>query len=65
MNVTLLAASALLVQSGALLVFFNFFAIANPRLHRTSRPPIYFNNTGGTSMEVMTSILPLKRLTDH
>jgi hypothetical protein len=27
MNVTLLAACALLVQSGALLVFFNFFAI--------------------------------------
>jgi hypothetical protein len=65
MNVELLAGSALLVQSGALLVsqigFNNFFA----SLQCTIRQPSYFNNTGGTSKGIMVSILPLKRLTDY
>ncbi len=73
MNEELLAGSALLVQSGVLLVshigFINFFAIvqckASPSLQCTSRPPSYFNNTGGTSKGIMVSILPLKRLTDY
>jgi hypothetical protein len=74
MNEELLATSALFVQSGAILVshngFINFFAIVQceanpPSLQCISRPPSYFNNTGGTSKGIMTSILPLKRPTDY
>jgi hypothetical protein len=38
---------------------------ANPSLQCTSRPPSYFNNTGATTMGIITSILALKRLTDY
>jgi hypothetical protein len=74
MNEELLAAIVSnLYLSGALLVshngFINFFAIvkclANPSLQCTSRPPSYFNNTGGISKGIMTSILPLKMPTDY
>jgi hypothetical protein len=70
MNVKLLAASALLVQNGALLVshncFINFFAMrdnlgvkkGNCPMSRqpksaASRPPSYFNSTGGTSKGIV------------
>jgi hypothetical protein len=74
MNEELLAASVLFVQSGALLVsyyygFINIFSTfqcsAKPSLQCTSRPPSYFNNTGGTSKGIMTSILLLKMPTDY
>jgi hypothetical protein len=63
----------LFVQSGALLVshdgFITFLAIvqceANPSLQCTRTQPSYFNNTGGTSKRIMTSILPLKMPTDY
>jgi hypothetical protein len=49
--------------------FYQLFAIvqcyANPSLQCTSRPPSYFNNIGGTSKGIMTSILPLKMPTDY
>jgi hypothetical protein len=76
MNEELLAAIALLVQSGALLVspygFINFLQLSNviptqvcsaPAL--SSRRPSYVNNIGGTKKGIKTSILPLKRSTDY
>jgi hypothetical protein len=74
MNEELLsAANVFLFQNGALLVshngFINFLAIvqceANPSLQCTRTQPSYFNNTGGTSKRIMTSILPLKMPTDY
>jgi hypothetical protein len=65
MNVKLLAASALLVQSGVLPVFFNQFVLQLSNVkptHVCSAPagrPSFLNNTGGTSKGIMTSILPL------
>jgi hypothetical protein len=62
MNVELLVARALLIQSGALLwsviiVLVNFFPTvqceANPSLQCTSRPPSYFNSTGGSSKGIV------------
>jgi hypothetical protein len=52
-----------------IMVYINFFAIVqcktNPSQQWTSRPPSYFNNTGGTAKGIMTSILPLKRPADY
>jgi hypothetical protein len=61
MNVKLVAASAYLVQNGALLIshncFINFFGnvqcYANPSLQCTRRLPSYFNSIGGTSKGIM------------
>jgi hypothetical protein len=70
MNEELLASIALLFQSGALLVSHNGFInfcpmLSHPSLQCTGRTPGYFNNTGGTSKGIMTSILPLIMMTDY
>jgi hypothetical protein len=60
MNVKLLAACALIVQRGVLLVFNQLFCncpmLANPKsvVHKRAA-------TGGTSKEIMSSILPLNQ----
>jgi hypothetical protein len=64
MNVKQLAASAFIVQSGVLLVFYklfcNFPMFSQPKsaVHKRAA-------TGGTSKEIMSSILPLKRPIDY
>jgi hypothetical protein len=54
------AASALLVQSGLLATFFYCPMLNQPKSVVHSRPQSYFNNTGGTSKGIMTSVLPLR-----
>ncbi len=68
MNVKLLAASALSVQSGALLVIYQlFFAIVQCKPTQVCSAPACRQVTvfGGTSKGIMTSILPLKRATEN
>jgi hypothetical protein len=62
MNEELFAASVLFVQSGTLINQSQMvLSTVLPSLQCTSRPPSYFNNTGGTSKGIMTTILPLSR----
>ncbi len=56
----MLAASALLVKSGTLLVSHKFYQLfcnctmlSQPSLQCTSGPPSYLNSTGGTSKEIV------------
>jgi hypothetical protein len=74
MNEELLAASALLVQSGAILVSVKigvrfakssaWLAVCRQKLQLSNVKPIQVNN-GGTSKRIETSIHPLKRPTDY
>ena len=64
MNVKLLAASALIVYSGVLLVFYQLFC----NCPMSSQPKSAVHKraaTGGTSKEIMSSILFLKRPADY
>jgi hypothetical protein len=64
MIVKLLATSALIVQSGVLVVFYLLFCnclmLSQPKSALNKRAA-----TGGTSKEIMSSILPLERQTDY
>ncbi len=64
MNVKLLAASAFIVQSGVFLAFYHLFCdclmLSQPKSAVYKRAA-----TGGTSKEIMSSILALKRSTDY
>jgi hypothetical protein len=64
MDVMLLAASALIVQSGVLLAFYQLFCNC-PMLSHPKSVVHKWAATGGTSKEIMSSILPLKRPTDY
>jgi hypothetical protein len=64
MNVKLLAASSLIVQSGVFLAFYKLFCNC-PMLSQPKSAVCKRAATGGTSKEIMSSILPLKRLTDY
>ncbi len=52
-----------------IMVLSTFLQLSNVKPTRVcsapARPPSYFNNTGGTSKGIMTSILPLKMSTDY
>jgi hypothetical protein len=64
MNVKLLAASALIVQSGVFLVFYQLFSNC-PLLSQPKSAVHKRAATGGTSKEIMSSVLPVKRSTDY
>ncbi len=60
----LLAASALIVQIGVLLVFYKIFSNC-PMLRQPKSAVQKRAATGGTSKEIMSPILPLKRPADY
>jgi hypothetical protein len=64
MNVKLLADSALIVQSGVLVVFYQFFCNC-PILSQPKSAVDKQVATGGTSKESMSSLPPLRRPADY